>query len=303
MRVLKYSFGLLLLSLICLEVCLRFAGFARPLLYKASGAGYEFVPNQTINLLGKTTHINAIGARGPDVSAVPANGLYRILVIGDSVANGGTQINDEQTWPLQLERLLRKTGINAQVVNAASGGWAVQNEAAWLAEHGTLKARMIILEVNQKDLGQPFARSDILDNNVSFPTRYPLSALGGFVKRYVLPRVGLAPPSYDPGSTSGKFDPESFAMVLKAVDNIRTEAERHGAKFTILYWDVRDPPTTDVISARNVLFSYADRHNIQVFRPYLNKVGQGERFFRDQIHPNAEGNIEIAKVLRDNILQ
>ena len=217
-------------AVVAMELAGRFIGFGHPLLYKASVAGYELAANQTVNRLGRFTHINALGTRGPETTALPAEGIYRILILGDSVANGGTQINDEQTWPMQLQVVLTKRGKPVEVVNAAAGGWAVENEAAWLAEHGTLGAKLIVLEVNEKDLDQPFAGQDVLDTNVSFPSKNPSTALGELTTRYILPRLGLGAASVDPGSTTGAFQPQNTKAVLDAVEKIRILAEAKGVQ-------------------------------------------------------------------------
>ena len=295
----KWTWGaaIVVVGVVAMELAGRFVGLGHPLLYKASVAGYEMVPNQTVNRMGKVTHINALGTRGPQTAPLPAEGIYRILILGDSVAHGGTSINDDQTWPMQLQAALTKRGKPVEVVNAAAGGWAVENEAAWLAEHGALGAKLIVLEVNEKDLDQPFAGQDVLDANVSFPSKNPSTALGELTTRYILPRVGLGGASADPGSTAGVFKPQNTSAVLGAVEKIRSVAEAQGAKFAILYWDIRLPASPQVIPARNRLLAYAKQHGIRVIRPDLNKDGKGGHFFRDDIHPNVEGNAAIAAAL------
>ena len=288
-------------AVVAMELAGRFIGFGHPLLYKASVAGYELAANQTVNRLGRFTHINALGTRGPETTALPAEGIYRILILGDSVANGGTQINDEQTWPMQLQVVLTKRGKPVEVVNAAAGGWAVENEAAWLAEHGTLGAKLIVLEVNEKDLDQPFAGQDVLDTNVSFPSKNPSTALGELTTRYILPRLGLGAASVDPGSTTGAFQPQNTKAVLDAVEKIRILAEAKGVKLAILYWDLRLPAAAEVVPARDRLLAYAAQHGIRVIRPDLNKDRKGAHFFRDDIHPNVEGNAAIAEELNQHL--
>ena len=183
-----------------LEIGLRTLGFGHPLLYKASSAGYELAASQTSVRLGKKTHIDALGLRGPETTPLPGAGVTRILSLGDSVSNGGSMINDSQTYPADLQRLL---GPKFEVLNASAGGWATENEKAWLQEHGTLGASIIILEVNEKDLDQGFEDRTTLDANPSFPSHYPATAIGEVLGRYILPKLGLTKPAADPGSGPG----------------------------------------------------------------------------------------------------
>ncbi len=132
MKKLKWVAMVLVVAAIAMELVGRFLGFGHPLLYKASVAGYELVAGQTVNRLGKITHITALGTRGAETTPLPVDGIFRILTLGDSVADGGTQINDEETWPSQLQVMMAKAGKPIEVVNAAAAGWSVQNEAAWL---------------------------------------------------------------------------------------------------------------------------------------------------------------------------
>jgi len=284
------------------ELSARTLGLSSPLLYRASSAGYELVPNQTVNLLGRSTHINALGTRGPETTPIPVKGRFRVLVLGDSVANGGNQIHDWQSWPLQMEGILKGRGMQIEVLNASAGGWAIGNAAGWIAEHGTLGAQLILLEVNEKDLDQQFAGQSLLDSNPSFPTRNPSMALGALVERYILPRLGMGASPSDPGSTAGMFQPQNTEEVLEEIGKIRIIAEKNKARFMLLYWDLRLPAPPLVAHARDRLFAYAAQQDVEVIRPSLGEDDSRDHFFRDDIHPNVEGNTAIAEELAQHIL-
>ena len=283
------------------EALARLAGFGHPLIYKPSVAGFELVANQSVTRLGKTTHINALGLRGPEVSPRPAANTYRIMALGDSVTNGGIQINDEQTWPLLLQAAYVSSGKSVEVINASAGGWAISNEAAWLAEHGTLGARLIILEINEKDLDQPFAGAGTLDANVSFPSKPPRLALGEIVTRYLIPRLGLGLGSSDPGSTSGAFEVENTDAELDAVRKIIELGARNKSRVGILYWDIFNPPNRDVENAKMRLFQLARANNVFIIRPNISSDPKNKKYFRDMMHPNYFGNEIISRDLFNDI--
>lgn len=212
--------------------------------------------------------------------------------MGDSVANGGTQINDDEAYPALLEGLL---GHGAEVVNASAGGWALDNARNWLAEHGTLGARVIVLEINEGDLGQAFADGNLLDVHPSFPTRAPACGLCEIATRYILPKIhhtSLA----DPGSQGGHFTPDHVAGALQAVKAIEQQASQAGARLVVMYWDPRNAGPGE--GARRQLFAWAQQHQVPIVRPQLNRDIHAQDLFRDAIHPTVMGNAVIAAQLQ-----
>ncbi len=54
------------------------------------------------------------------ITAEPASGVQRIVVIGDSVARGGSGQNN---WPYAAEQALNALGCRVEVINLSSGGY------------------------------------------------------------------------------------------------------------------------------------------------------------------------------------
>lgn len=241
----------------------------------------------------------APGLRGPELAAQPAG--FRILSLGDSVANGGTQVNDDETYPALFGALLAKKKHNAEVVNVSAGGWSVLNEAAWLKLHGTLGARLVVLEVNDRDLDQSFVGPEILDQHPPFPSHRPLSDLGEILFRYALPRTGLVPSAADPGSTGGDFQGSHAKVTLNAIGEIKNFVQNHGARLALLYWDARLPVSAPQQKARDALLAWTSTQEVTVIRPQLNKSPLADKYFRDQIHPSVEGNRIVATMLENSL--
>ena len=286
-------------ALFICELGLRLCGLGHPLIYKASDAGYELVANQTSTVMGKTTHVNAFGLRGPQTTPIPAPDMIRILSLGDSVANGGAAINDVQTYPAQLQHDL---GPTTEVLNASAGGWALGNERGWLLEHGTFGASVIVLEVNEGDLDEPTHGSDILNHNPSFPQHYPALAMIEVMDRYVLPKLHLGGPATDPGATSSVVDAASEAQVIPTISEIRQIAQRNNAHLIILYWDFHAGPLPhETVATRDKLFAWAQANAIPVVRPDLSARSDWNHLFRDSFHPNVSGNALIAEAVAGRI--
>ena len=289
-----FGFGVALLALAVggVELGARALGFGHPLLYRAAASGYEVAPGQVVVRLGKVTRINALGTRGSEAAPVPAAGTVRILALGDSVTHGGSQSNDEETYPALLAAALK--GRKVEVLNASAGGWAVQNEAGWLASHGLLGASIVVLEINEKDLDQGVAEA-VLDSNPSFPSHRPATALGEIWSRYALPRLGLAQAA-DPGSQGDSFAAGNVAQVQAGVERIAAQVKRAGGRLVLLYWDPREL-RPEAESARQHVFAWGAREGVVVVRPQLNRRGDAGELFRDAIHPNPRGNAMIAAQL------
>jgi len=286
-------------AILACELGLRVCGFGHPLIYKASDAGYELVANQTSTRMGETTHVNTFGLRGPEMLPASAPGMTRILSLGDSVANGGATISDDQTYPAQLQNDL---GSKTEVLNASAGGWALGNEHGWLLEHGTFGASVIVLEVNEGDLDEPTHGSDILNHNPSFPKQYPAMAMIQVMTQYVLPRLHIGVPTTDPGAAASVVDAASEARVIPTISEMAQIAKRNDAHFIIVYWDFhagRLP--TQTMETRGKLFAWAKLNSIPVVRPNLSARPDWHRLFRDPFHPNVAGNALIAEAVANQI--
>ena len=90
-----------------------------------------------------TVNTNRLGLRQGPVEE--KGGRTRILAIGDSRTNG-MGVNDNETWPAQLQQLLDKTNPNQfEVINAGVVGYTAAQGLAYLKHGGlALKPDMVI---------------------------------------------------------------------------------------------------------------------------------------------------------------
>jgi hypothetical protein len=93
-------------------------------------------PNGTIRFLNHDIHINSLGMRDQDHAIKKKDGVYRILLLGDSFMEA-LQVPFEESFPKLLEERLRKAGLhNVEVINAAVSGWGTEDELAYLTRYG-----------------------------------------------------------------------------------------------------------------------------------------------------------------------
>ena len=163
---------------VVVELSLR-AGFGlgSPLLtLEDPQIGYMLRPGQSLRRFGQEISVNRFGMRSPDFPVDKPDGETRILVIGDSVVNGGTRIDQRD---LATTRALRpiENELRQKVViaNVSADGWAPGNQAAYLERFGTFGAGTAILILSSHDA---FQSSDAPFNRSIYPTENPATAIG-----------------------------------------------------------------------------------------------------------------------------
>lgn len=90
------------------------------------------------------------------VRAIPKpEGVYRILVLGDSVTYG-SGVGADRTFPSRLEARLTDRATRTEVVNAAVSGYTTYNELHWyLARGRTFEPDLVVLAVCLNDVVNP----------------------------------------------------------------------------------------------------------------------------------------------------
>jgi hypothetical protein len=79
--------------------------------------GYDLVPGTYgVGFMGESYQINSHGFRGREFRSEKKSGLFRIMVIGDSFTFGA-RVNQEDTYPAQLEEALRRMNKPCEVIN------------------------------------------------------------------------------------------------------------------------------------------------------------------------------------------
>jgi lysophospholipase L1-like esterase len=139
----------MLVALVAAELLVRAAG-AAPKVYairkgrfqlsKNPKIGYEPVPLvYTGRELGFYDYLgasNSLGFRDREHAVAKPAGVYRIVVLGDSIAAGLHVERNEDVFPPILEGLLVQDGLRAEVINLAVSGYNTQQEVEMLREAG-----------------------------------------------------------------------------------------------------------------------------------------------------------------------
>jgi hypothetical protein len=103
------------------------------------GAGYtQMKPGSRYEWQGIPVVINDQGLRNPPTTFEKPDGTYRILNLGDSIAMGWG-VREEETYGRLLEERLNAESsgdLTYEVINAATPGWNLENELAYLEAEG-----------------------------------------------------------------------------------------------------------------------------------------------------------------------
>ena len=99
-----------------------------------------------------TVEVNQLGFRGPEIEAQKPPGLFRIIALGDSITDG-FYVENEHTYPYQLEARLREKGCPVEVVNVARGWSGIDVEFEMLKKFGMpLQPDLVVLTFVSNDI-------------------------------------------------------------------------------------------------------------------------------------------------------
>ncbi|MEM8782810.1 MAG: SGNH/GDSL hydrolase family protein [Planctomycetota bacterium] len=133
-------------------------------------------PNQDVRVAGTRHRINAFGMRSDDPPPADQRAL-RVLVLGDSVINGGRRTDHaELATTLAQAALSEQLGGPVWVGNASAGSWGPGNWLAYVDTFGTFDADIAVLVVSPHDLGD--TPQFLASTAESLTTRKPWTALG-----------------------------------------------------------------------------------------------------------------------------
>lgn len=168
------------------------------------------------------------------------------------------------------------------------------DEAAWLRQHGTFGAKMVVLVLNYEDLRQPANSSGVLDTNPTFPTRAPMSALSEIYGRYLVPRLTSAS-TVDPGSTGDVRDnPAATSAAFQAFVDLIDTARAGRANVIVVYHRGTRKMSPAQIAAERMFLDRAGQLAIPVIRTTLFQAPASASLFQDQIHPTPAGYADMA---------
>lgn len=301
-----------MLGLGLLEVGLRrIWGFGHPPLYVAdSDTGYRLVPNQSLRRFGNRIAINQYSMRGGAIVLPRPKATWRILLLGDSVANGGWWTDQESILSQQLENhlgpMLASPYRQVEVLNASANSWGPRNEWGYVKQFGLFDAQMVVVLLNTDDLFGIAPTSVQVGRDRNYPDQRPPFALVELLSK-------LQPPSPLPEYEA--LLQESGDRVghnLEALRQIALQAQQTQTQLllamTPLLRETQIPGPRDYeLKARDRLQQFALTEGIPYldFLPLFTADPDPEVLFRDHIHLSPTGyalvNRELAALVQSHL--
>jgi GDSL-like Lipase/Acylhydrolase family len=314
MKLMLVAIALVLLLLLLLEIVLRyFFGFGNPLIYQTDAEiGYLLVPGQSTRRFGNRIQINRYGMRGAEISAQRSPQTQRILLLGDSVVNGGWWTDQAQTVSELLRRSLSQSAPTMpispgdsnpaiEVLNVSANSWAPRNQLAYLKRYGTFQAQAIVLVINTDDLFATAPTSLVVGQDRNYPDRKPWLAIEEVVVRYGLPTPSPSAALQAVYAETG----DRVGRNLEAIQAIAAIAQEQDAIFllmlTPLLREIESGSRPYEIESRDRLHQFTQKYALSYIDclSSFSTVSPARSLYRDHIHLSPQGN----QLLSDQIRQ
>ncbi|KAA0993708.1 hypothetical protein [Dyadobacter aurulentus] len=295
---LKYLYGLLIGIVILAgiaEVVLRVKyGFCNSPLY-VSDPDFEYIyaPNQDVKRFGYVLKTNQFSMRNEEI--LPSDTLV-ILLIGDSVVNGGSLTDQDSIASTLLEKRFQKDfNRRVRVLNISAGSWGPDNMAAYLKKFGLFNAKLMCLVTSSHDAHDIMSHQSPVGIDPGWPNKQYKVALYELWDRYrwiffyyidtmFFPKEPEVPKADQPTKTD-----------LPKTDTIRIAQSDSAKKDKLNRAGIRKPGT-DFNPGYRQLFEMARDNNIPFFiylHPEITEVDMG--------HFNDQGDEIIAFAKQNNI--
>jgi len=296
--------GSLLMGVAAAELGARLLlGLGDPVLYVAHPSiEYMLRPNQDVRRLGKHMIVNAYGMRSPPFPRHKADPReLRVLVMGDSVVNGGNQTDQSRlATTLLATRLATQTSRPAIVGNVSAGSWGPPNLLAWTREYGLMQADCVVVVLSSHDAADVPTFEPL--NDLDRPTRKPPSGLYEGVVRYL--------PRYLPAWISRSVPVEQVPIAvpprpeaLEATRQLFTDIRAAGAAASLVQHFTRTELKSEPVAGYTALAAVAE--DLQVphsdDRQLFSSTAAGASPYRDDIHPNERGQALLAESLYQSV--
>ncbi|MEM1255549.1 MAG: SGNH/GDSL hydrolase family protein [Cyanobacteria bacterium P01_H01_bin.21] len=301
--------------LIGVEITLRQSlGLGSPALLLADRqTGYRFKPNQKIFRFGKRIEYNQYSQRSEPTTEFKPTKTLRILMVGDSVLNGGNPTDQADILTEKLERQMDTAETRAvEVLNASAGSWGIGNQVGYLEKFGFFDSDVTVLQIGSHDLVQPTSTSEVVGQS-SHPNKKPLLATQELIFRYLWSRaIQNLKPKKTPEKMAAEI-PETqdserqFYENMTILSDAKSDIDVQQIPVFVLFTpsrqdlipDLSEPQhKTDFLETlRKLEIPVIDVHQAWSKLPKETV----NSYFRDKVHLNPIGNEAVAKLISQEL--
>ncbi|KXF75448.1 hypothetical protein ATN84_19505 [Paramesorhizobium deserti] len=289
------------------EISLRLIlGLGNPPLFESDPEiGYLMVANQDVYRRGGRIKINAFHQRSNDLPLHPADGVTRILFLGDSITFGVTGVDQTQIFSELVGSTLRRSGQNVEVMNASAVSWGIGNEFAYVRRFGTFGSKISVLQIGSADLLQPTSTGDGVGVNAGQPSQKPFSAIGELFERVLIPRLMIFMGLEDQGNEPAPSDRDwQFQQNMQHFANLIATIRRQNSLPLVVIMPTLFEMTSEIDPELQLYAPYRSRFQrylqqlavpfIDVWEPWLRDPNV-DSYYTDGTHLTAAGNRALSK--------
>ena len=288
----KFKYILLsLLLIVSVELALRMYGFCdAPLFYASDQYEYAYVPDQDRMRFGNRILINEHSMRS---AALSSKDSVRILLIGDSVIDGGVMTTHDSLAATLLEnRLSEEFALPIRVLNLAAKSWGPDNAAAYIQKHGDFDATLICMVFSSHDAYDNMTFERMVGVSPDHPNRQYHLALLELWDRYLIPRY-LLPLWEEEKQQEQKLVPEDQPFNA-GWQFFKDYCQENDIELMVYLHAELDEIKKGMYQDESII-RFVQTHEI----PYILELETTvhSSFYSDNIHINAKGQKHIADVL------
>lgn len=282
----KRAISAAVILLVSAEIVARFyLGLGDPPIYLADPEIEYLVKPGEYHRFGHTSFYNSFSMRSREITRTKTDPEeFRVLIIGDSVVNGGAQTDQSELATVLIEKRL-SANRTAFVGNVAAPSWGPANMLAYVKRFGLFETDVVILILNSDDYG------DVPTFNVvgvfpGYPTEKPLLAIQEVIFRYAPTFFGHATAVPAPTTEELNASLVSLRELVRSLPRVivaqHLRRDELGGRERQGYFAIK---------------ALLEQEGIQ---PIILGPIPAE-YYRDTIHPNSAGQRVIADVLMEHL--
>lgn len=276
-------------------------GCATPVLYISDKQiEYTLKPSQNISYNSSKYIVNEYGMRGESFKPLRSAQEFRVLIFGDSVLNGGSQVDQSKLATTLLKERLEKLLSKPVVVgNVSAGSWGPGNWLAYVKKFGFFDADVVIVLISSHDASDNPTFQNL--NPTTHPEKNPISGLLFCSEKF----IGRVYENYiaNTYNIGGKMDYDhtdiSIRHGIDSLNKFLLLAKSHVSKVIIIQYPEQDELYGTTKPGFHEIKNAAINTGVSrfsAFSVFYQSVSNGVNPYRDNIHTNSAGQELLEKI-------
>lgn len=298
MKYIKNVILLFLCVFVLAESAARYFGLHQyPLFVESSEFEFIHKPNQATLIYRNKFLTNEYSMRSKQITK---NDTSVVLLLGDSVVNGGNTIDQDELASTILENTLtEKMGRSIRVLNISSYSWGPDNIYAYLKKYGTFNANLMIYVCNSNDAVDHMTFGKIVGTSNMHPNKNNVFGVSKLFEKGLNYFKGIL----DRASGMYQIKPKSLNKGISDLNNLNkgfSDLYNLSNKLNVPLLVYMHPDVEEII---NKQYSSKGQSIIDFFKNknviILNELSLGikKEYYKDNIHYNAEGQLFLSNNL------